>query len=161
MRRKDREVTDINEILEIIDRCTIVRLGFNDDGEVYIVPMNFGYEYEDGKLVMYFHGALEGRKFDIMRKNNKVGFEMECDVVPYEGKMPCQYGTEFSSVIGTGTAEIIEDPAEKIRGMKVLMKTQTGKEFDFNERLVSVITVFKVTADNFACKKRRHIIGKA
>lgn len=84
---------------------------------------------------------------------------MDCDIVPYEGKLPCQYGTEFSSIIGSGKAEMINDPAEKIEAVKILMKTQTGKDFEFNEKLVSVIHVFKVTASEFACKRRLHTIG--
>lgn len=159
MLRKDREVTDINEILAIIDKCKVIRLGFCDEGQVYIVPMNFGYSYEDGELTFYFHGALKGRKYEIMQKNNHVGFEMECDVVPYGGELPCQYGMEFSSVIGTGIASMIEDPQEKIAAMKKLMKTQTGKEFDFTERLVSVINVFQVKATEFSCKRRLHRVG--
>lgn len=159
MLRKDREVTDIAEILGVIDRCKVLRLGFCDEGEVYIVPMNFGYTYENGELTFYFHGALKGRKFDIMRKNPKVGFEMDCDTVPYEGELPCQYGMEFSSVIGTGEASLLEEPQQKMEAMKILMKTQTGKDFTFNERLVSVINVFRVKAISFTCKRRRHQVG--
>lgn len=159
MIRKDREVTNIGEILEIIDRCSVVRLGLCDDGEVYIVPMNFGYTYENETLTMYFHGALKGRKFDVMEKNNRVGFEMECDVALYEGELPCQYGMQFSSVIGNGNAELITQPEDKIEAMKILMKTQTGKDFDFTEKLVSVVNVFKVTATSFSCKRRLHVVG--
>lgn len=159
MIRKDREITDINEILKIIDKCKVMRIGFCEDNEAYIVPMNFGYTYENDRLTFYFHGALKGRKYEIMKKNNRVGFEMDCDIVPYEGKLPCQYGTEFSSIIGSGKAEMINDPAEKIEAVKILMKTQTGKDFEFNEKLVSVIHVFKVTASEFACKRRLHTIG--
>ena len=156
MIRKDREVTDINEILAIIDKCKVIHLGFCDEGQVYIVPMNFGYRYEKGELTFYFHGALRGRKYDIIRQNNQVGFEMECDVVPYAGELPCQYGTEFASVIGNGVASMIEDPQEKIAAMKQLMKTQTGKDFTFSPRLVSVVNVFQVKATEFSCKRRLH-----
>lgn len=159
MIRKDREITDINEILKIIDKCKVMRLGFCEDNEAYIVPMNFGCTYENDKLTFYFHGALKGRKYEIMEKNSRVGFEMDCDVVPYEGKLPCQYGTEFSSVIGRGKAELINDPAEKMEAVKILMKTQTGKDFEFTEKLVSVIQVFKVTASEFTCKRRLHTMG--
>ena len=60
MRRKDREVTEEARIDEIISRCHCCRLGFNDGGEVYIVPMNFGWVKRDGKRYFYFHSAKEG-----------------------------------------------------------------------------------------------------
>ena len=48
MRRKNRQVTDWKEIKEIVGRCKVARLGMNDDGKVYVVPMNYGCETEDG-----------------------------------------------------------------------------------------------------------------
>ena len=61
MRRKDREVTDIEKIKEILDACKVSRIGLMDQGKVYIVPMNHGYSLEDGRLVLYYHGAREGK----------------------------------------------------------------------------------------------------
>lgn len=57
MRRKDREVTDPAKIQDIMERCTCCRVGFNDDGEVYIVPLNFGYKISDDKYTLYFHAT--------------------------------------------------------------------------------------------------------
>ena len=42
MRRKDREVTDFSRMLEIVQRCDCCRIGLVEDGEAYIVPLNFG-----------------------------------------------------------------------------------------------------------------------
>ena len=86
MRRKDREITDFKQIMEIIDRCDCCRVGFCDDGQVYIVPLNFGYAEENGKLTFYFHGAKEGRKIDLIGKAPKVGFEMDTDHKLNEGE---------------------------------------------------------------------------
>lgn len=68
MRRQDREVTDSARIREIISSCSVCRLGFCDGDEVYIVPLNFGYEEVDGKYVFYFHGAKAGRKAELIRR---------------------------------------------------------------------------------------------
>ena len=70
MRRKDREVTDAFKIEEIIAGCHCCRLGFNDDGEIYILPLNFGWEKQGGGYVLYFHGAREGRKIDLIGKTS-------------------------------------------------------------------------------------------
>lgn len=68
MRRKDREITDSLRIADIINRCTCCRIGFYDDGEIYVVPLNFGYEVKDDSYVFYFHGAKEGRKIDLTKR---------------------------------------------------------------------------------------------
>ena len=157
--KREREVTDINEIKEILDKSMIVHVGMVDDGEPYVVPMNYGYTLEDGELCIYLHGATVGRKIDIIKKNPKVFFEMECDVTPFEGKVACQYGTTYASVMGKGTAVVLEDVNDKIDGLTKFMKTQTGKDFTFDEKMVSIVNVFKITATHFTAKKRPMPMG--
>lgn len=157
--KREREVTDINEIKEILDKSMIVHVGMVDDGEAYVVPMNYGYTLENGELCLYLHGATVGRKIDIINKNPKVFFEMECDVTPFEGKMACQYGTTYSSVMGKGTAVVLSESADKIDGLAKFMKTQTGKDFTFDEKMVSIVNVIKITATDFTAKKRPKPMG--
>ncbi len=152
--KREREVTDINEIKEILDKSMIVHIGMIDGDEPYVVPMNYGYTLEDGELCIYLHGATVGRKIDIIKTNPKVFFEMECDVTPFEGKVACQYGTTYASVMGLGKAKILETPEEKIDGLVKFMKTQTGKDFTFDEKMVSIVSVIKITAKDFTAKKR-------
>ena len=109
---------------------------------------------EDGKLTIYLHGALWGRKLDVIRANPKVFFCAHCDVVPFEGDIACRYGTTYSSIMGSGTAEILEDPAQKATGLSVLMKTQTGKDFTFDDKMVSIVSVIKIDIDEFTAKSR-------
>ena len=125
MRRRDREVTELNEIIHILDSGKVLHLGLVDQGKPYIVPMNYGYVMENDKLVFYVHGALEGRKLDIIRNNSDCCVQIECDVQPFSGKVACQYGCSYYSFDGFGTAEIVEAPQEKIKAMSALMKIQT------------------------------------
>lgn len=155
MTRREREITDINKIIEILDKSKIVHLGMVDGDEPYVVPMNYGYVFEDGKLIIYLHGAKRGRKLDVIRANPKVFFEMECDIVPFEGDIACRYGTTYSSVMGKGIAEIIdEDVEEKKKALSLLMKTQTGKDFEFEDKMVSFVSIIKITASEFTAKYR-------
>ena len=96
MRRKDREITDFDEMMEIVKKCDTCRLALNDGEYPYIVPLNFGHEVKDGKLTLYFHCANEGKKLDLIRKNNKVTFEMDCDhnFILYEERMSCTMGAK-------------------------------------------------------------------
>ena len=57
MRRKDREVTDFNTIVSIIDECHIIRIGLSDGDYPYIVPLNFGYRLEGQQIYFYIHGS--------------------------------------------------------------------------------------------------------
>lgn len=152
--RREREVTEISEILKILDKSKIVHIGLVDGDEPYVVPMNYGYTYENEKLTLYLHGATEGKKLNLMRINPKVFFSVECDIEPFSGQVACQYGTSYSSIMGKGIAEILEKPEEKMAGLTHFMKTQTGMDFNFNERLVSAVSVIKINVTNFTAKHR-------
>lgn len=155
MRRNDREVKNMEKIQEILDTCKICRLGMADNNEVYIVPMNFGYEFEGENLILYFHGAREGRKLELIRKNSVVGIEMDCGHELVEGSAACQYSYYYGSVIGGGEAEIVEEPAEKVKALEVIMRHQTGKDFpDFtaNPKLEKAVSIIRVKVGNYTCK---------
>ena len=154
MTRREREVTDMNEIIRILDTAKVVHVGMCLDGEPYVVPMNYGYTMENGVLTLYLHGAKTGKKIDMMRANPRVHFEMDCEIVPFEGDIACRYGISYSSVMGRGCAEIIEDEREKCEALSFLMKTQTGKDFTFDARMASVVSVIKITASEFTAKHR-------
>jgi nitroimidazol reductase NimA-like FMN-containing flavoprotein (pyridoxamine 5'-phosphate oxidase superfamily) len=66
MRRKNRELTDLSEIIEIMKNCDVCRLALNDDDFPYILPLNFGIAVNEDKITLYFHSALEGYKVGLM-----------------------------------------------------------------------------------------------
>ena len=154
MTKRERQVTDPEQILRILDAGKVLHLGLAVDNEPYVVPMNYGYTMEDGKLTLYLHSALQGKKLDMMRANPNVFFEIDCDLMPFEGRVPCQYGLVYSSVMGRGTARIVEDVEEKKQAMTVLMKTQTGKDFTFENRLVSIVSVIRLDVSEYTAKHR-------
>ena len=154
MTKRERQITDPDKILEILDKAKVLRLGLCADNEPYVVPMNYGYVFEEGKLVLYLHSAVRGKKLDMLRQNPRVFFELDCDLMPFEGRVPCQYGLAYSSVMGRGTGSIVEDVEEKKRAMSVLMKTQTGKDFSFEDRLVSMVAVIRIDVTEYTAKHR-------
>lgn len=152
--KREREVTDMEEIISILDKAKVLHLGLVDGDEPYVVPMNYGYTMENGKMTVYLHGALQGRKLDVMRVNPKVFFELDCDIVPFEGKTACNYGITYASVMGRGKAVIVEDTQEKIKGLQVLMKTQTGRDFNITEKMACIVSVIRIDVSDFTAKKR-------
>ena len=154
MTRREREITDIDEIRGILDRAKIVHVGMVDGNRPYVVPMNYGYTLNDGKLTFHLHGAMRGRKLDVIRANPNVFVELDTDIVPFEGEVACKYGLCYSSVMGEGVAEIVEDTELKKEALSIFMKTQTGKDFEFNDKMVSVVSIIKINISEFTAKKR-------
>ena len=154
MTKRERQITDEAQIMGILDAGKVLHLGLAVDNEPYVVPMNYGYTKENGKLVVYLHSATRGKKLDMIRANPKVFFEIDCDLVPFEGELPCQYGLSYSSVMGKGVARIVDDVEEKKKAMSVLMKTQTQKDFTFEDRLVSIVAVIRIDVEAYTAKHR-------
>lgn len=158
MRRQDREVTNAEEIKAFLDNCKVCRLGLLDENKPYIVPMNMAYEIKEEKLSIYFHCAKEGKKIDLIQANPNVAFEMDKEISLVEGDVPCQYSYRYESIIGSGTASIVQDEAEKIKALTMIMKHQTGKDFDTfekNPKLLSAVCIIRVDAEEYSCKRNK------
>jgi uncharacterized protein len=125
MRRREKEITDIEEIGKIMTKAKVCHLGFIDDDEPYVVPVNFGYTENH----IYFHSALEGRKVSIIKRNCKVCFNIIADWEVEENPDKCK--VKFSSVTGFGTANIVEDNEERVFGLKRIMLQNLGHEYNF------------------------------
>lgn len=153
MRRTDREVTNINDILEIVAKAKILHLGLFDNGYPYVVPLHYGYRYENECLVFYMHGAKEGHKLDLIRKNPNICIELECGIEMVSGgDNPCKYGSTFASVIGRGNAVVVNDEKEKIMALELLMKNQTGDNFSIDEKMSASVEIIKVSIPDFTAK---------
>ena len=130
MRRKEREITDIQELESIVKICDVCRVAFADGNIPYIVTMNFGYSGDEGKI--YFHCAKEGRKIEMIRKNNYVCFEMDAGHALIAGAHPCDFSMKFISVVGYGHIYIVDDEEEKTLGLTCIMSHYAGNgEYKF------------------------------
>jgi nitroimidazol reductase NimA-like FMN-containing flavoprotein (pyridoxamine 5'-phosphate oxidase superfamily) len=153
MRRKDREVSSMDEIIKIIDKCKVCRIAMNDGSRPYIVPLNFGYEFENNALTLFFHSAAEGRKIDILKANNFVCFEADCSHALVESDIACRNGFLYESVIGEGRVAFIAEPAEKEHALNAIMKHQCGRTFTFNKSSFENLTVYKIDVTSVSGKK--------
>ena len=154
MTKRELQITDSEQIREILDTARVLRLGLAVNNEPYVVPMNYGYTMENGRLTLYLHSAVRGRKLDMLQANSRVFFELDCNLKPFAGVKPCQYGLAYSSIMGRGNAVLVEDVEEKIKAMTILMKTQTGKDFSFDEKLVSIVAVVRIDVEEYTAKHR-------
>ena len=154
MTKRERQILDPEEIRHILDAGMVLHLGLAVNNEPYVVPMNYGYTFEGERLVVYLHSAVRGKKLDMLRQNPNVFFSIDCDRIPFEGAVPCQYGLAYASLMGCGTARILEDVEEKKKAMSILMKTQTAKDFTFEDRLVSIVAVIRIDVTEYTAKRR-------
>lgn len=154
MRRKDREVTSMERIEALLSSAKFLHLGMFDGDYPYVVPMHYGYTLTDGGLTLYTHCALEGHKLDCLRQNNHVfvGIDREGPAIP--GTVACEYGAAYESLMGRGTATILTDEVEKCEALRVLMRTQTGKNFVFTPEMSKAVAVLRINVDAYTAKAR-------
>lgn len=154
MRRKDREVTDWAEILGIIERAKVCRVGFCDEGGVYIVPLNFGYAEDGGRITLYFHSANVGRKIGLIETSPRVGFEMDGAHELVGGPVACAFSYAYESIIGTGDIALIDDLEEKYAAMRSIIRHMTGQDLDFNRAALQHTAIMKLSVREIAAKHR-------
>ena len=175
MRRKDREVLGDENIAKIIEQCTTVHVAMTDDADAsipYVIPLSFGYNLNSGVLELYFHCAHVGKKLDCIRKNPNVAFSMCIENrIEIHEETYCKSGRFYASVVGQGKAEIVEDIAEKCRGLSLLMERQAAgsaqhpnfahstqstspHKFEFTPEQAATVTVFKITSTSFTGKAK-------
>ncbi len=154
MRRKDREITDICKIEEIIAGARYMHLGMFDGDFPYVVPLHYGYKLENGRLTFYMHSANEGHKLDCLRENANVFVEIDRGEALVTADIPCGYGARYESFMCKGKASIVENIDEKCNALELLMKTQTGSEHRISDKMTRSVTVIKVEAYEYTAKAR-------
>lgn len=149
MRRNEKEIKDPAALRAIIQQSTVCRVGLSDGHRPYIVPLCFGYE--EGFL--YFHAAHEGRKIEILKKNNCVCFEFDVNAGIVEEQQACEWGMRYQSVIGFGTAVFLDDVEEKRRALEIIMRQYSQRSFSFPEPALASTTVIKVAIERMTGKQ--------
>lgn len=153
MRRKDREVLELNEIIAIIDECDIVRLGFLDESYPYIVPMNFSYEVMNGHINLYVHGAMEGRKYDLMLKHGKCAFEMDIPL-----KMECipeakDVTMRYKCVMGTADISFVYgDEKRRVMDEVIMARYEETRDFLYNKSVLPKTLIAKISVNSITAK---------
>ncbi|MCL1848197.1 MAG: pyridoxamine 5'-phosphate oxidase family protein [Clostridiales bacterium] len=155
MRRADREVSGIHEIMEILDEGKTCCLAMVDEGMPYVVPMSYAYRMEGETLILYFHSAKEGRKIRVLQKNPMVCFTIftEGEAI-FSQEKPCDSAYTFSSVVGSGNVGFIDSVQEKCAALSLLMKHQAGMEVNFSQSQAENVCVFQVVSKDFTGKRK-------
>jgi len=154
MRKKEREIKEISEIESIILKSDVCRIAMANENMPYIVTMNFGYSGGNAPS-LYFHCAKEGRKLDMIRQNNFVCFEMDTAHELYKGEKGCDWGMNYSSVVGYGKISIVEDFEERIFGLNQIMNHYGGSGFhSYDEKVLARTTILKLVITEISGKRK-------
>ena len=141
MRRRDKQLTRHEELEEIIRRGEICHLAFSDEDIPYVIPINYGYSENS----LYFHSAPEGRKIDIIRKNNIVAFAITADTAFIKAENACGWGMRFNCVTGTGRAVILTEKQDKLRGLAIIMSQYDNRgPWEFDDKSVDKTVVIRL-----------------
>jgi uncharacterized protein len=136
---KKLEIQSKKKIIEFLNNQPVGRIASIDiNGYPQIIPMNFVYlqqNYPDNNLAdtigrsdaVYMHSYPLGEKLDNIKRNSKVGFEVDqhiCFLPSYyfHPTDASQADTLYISVVIKGTAFIVEDNEEKAQALNGLMK---------------------------------------
>ena len=165
MRRSDRELKDMADIVATAKRETVRTVAFHDESCPYLIPLNYGAEVEEGKLVLYFHGAKEGTKIDKIRENPQVSYCIYGkNSLKIDYDAACKSTTSFESICGNGTAYFVEDLTSKKKALASLMNQMSQKkafeENSFAEAMVNAVTVWKIVTENVTGKRHEYHEGR-
>lgn len=149
MRRKEREIRDVQGIMGILEQGLVCRVGLCDGRSPYIVPMSYGTR--NGRL--YLHGAKEGTKIDLLRQNNRVCFEVDVGVRVAKGAASCRWSMKYRSVIGFGTARLLVEDTEKRAGLDAIMAHYGGPEGPYDEQSLERTCVIEIEIESLTGKE--------
>lgn len=155
MRRKDRELTEKEDLRSVLDHADVCRIAINTGKAPYIVPLNFGWAW-DGKLVLYFHSAAEGRKIGLLERDPNVGFELDAGHELVTGERACTWSMRYESLIGTGRIVFIEDEAEKKVALDAVMrKYGFVGEGTFDPAMIAKMKIYKLLVEEITGKRKK------
>lgn len=154
MRRKELAVSQPEVLDQIIRSCDCIHLALSDGDYPYIVPMNFGYQRENGQAVFYLHSAGEGHKVSLFRKEKRCGFALSAHRQLKTGSTACAYSMAYESIAGNGDITELTDPAEKRSALQVIMSSYSNRtDWTFLEASVQKTCVFRLAVREMSGRK--------
>jgi nitroimidazol reductase NimA-like FMN-containing flavoprotein (pyridoxamine 5'-phosphate oxidase superfamily) len=129
----------------------VIRLGMLDGAHPYVVPVNFAREGD----YLWFHAARSGHKLDCLRAAPAVCVEADRFLTLKSGPSACDdWTSHYESVIGFGTAEIVEDAATKVHGLLAIMRKYSGRDdWDFTDASVKGTAVVRIRLESLTGKR--------
>lgn len=155
MRRRDREMTELEDLRRVLVQAPCCHLAMALDGQPYVVPMNFGFTLAPEQLTLVFHSASAGRKLDMLRANPRVSFCVDTGHQFFSYQQGRSFSMAYESVMGAGAVEFLTGREEKRAALDLLVRKYTDAPYPpFSEALMDETVVFRVVAREFSGKRR-------
>lgn len=122
-----RVLKDEQTITALLEGTPVGVLATCAGDQPWAVPMNFVYDAAARRV--YLHAAPTGRKLANIQANPKVRFLVYVPGKLVRGETPCRFGQRYQSVILSGRARVVSDPAEKQTALsRLVAKFAEGRE---------------------------------
>lgn len=140
------------QAMTVLKNAKFLHLAFAVDNEPYLVTLNYGYDMN----YLYFHSSTKGKKIDMIEKNPNICYELNYGGDIYSHEHACNWGTKYRSLIGRGKAELLNTDAERITGLKAIMRKYSGNsEHDFNENVMHHTSIYRIKIDEISTKQNK------
>ncbi|NSW54044.1 MAG: pyridoxamine 5'-phosphate oxidase family protein [Anaerolineae bacterium] len=145
-----KQVFDDRQQMEtVIRRATYCQVAFAEGSQPYVVPLNFGYEAG----CFYFHSRNSGKKLALLRGNPRVAFSLQSDVETLHNAEQAENCTmRYASVIGSGSAAMIEDRDEKIAALDAICRQYGLQPYPYSDAMLNATALFKVVVSQMTGK---------
>ena len=140
-----------DEMEQILREEEVGYLGLADEGQPYVVPLN--YAYAAGKLL--FHCALTGQKLDAIRRNPHVCFTVarQTGVVRDHTGAPCHVDSD--SVICYGRARLLDDLTERAAALNTFNRRYRPEAPDLPRERVEQCMAVEITIAELTGRQER------
>lgn len=128
MIREERRIQDTKLISAVLDMTNVCTVALHDEPYPYIVPMNYGYVWEEDRLTLYLHMAVQGHRINLIKENPNVACNIQVFLDRFGTKKYRGEGHDYRSVTVYGKAEILqpEEPEEFMKALRALCAS-TGR----------------------------------
>jgi nitroimidazol reductase NimA-like FMN-containing flavoprotein (pyridoxamine 5'-phosphate oxidase superfamily) len=152
VRRKELQIRDKDILESILNQAQVCRIGLCHNNIPYIVPVCFSYRAD----CLYIHSARDGKKVEIIRENNSVCFEVEIGVELIQSGRACDFAMRSQSVIGFGTAHLVEDEEQKIHALNILMDHYSDQQsHEHRRKMLPKVAIIKMEIESMTGKRSR------
>ena len=161
MRQKARQVTDRSVICSMLDGMDTIYVGISDEPAPYVVPLNFGYTFEND-LVFYFHCAESGYKLDLIKKNPHVCVTAS-RFISYAGGSVKGHMHDYRSVIARGKAEEIDaakEPEAFLGALRILLEHNHRNPADADSPVTRHIRLWRIVCPAEDVTAKAEIVPK-
>jgi len=154
VREPHRGIYDRDALNHILDKAFLCNVGFVADGQPFVIPTSYG---RDGN-VLYIHGSAASR----MLRNLSTGIPVCVTVTLLDGLVLARsifnHSMNYRSVVILGTGTLVEDPAEKLKALRVLSEHILPNRWDEvrqpNEKELKATSVIRIPIEEFSAKIR-------